>query len=168
MNKEQLRLWLRAGAATALVDFCFASVLSVVFYKGTFERLWQGVASVPFGARAIGGGPTWIAIGILTHIFVAFGWSLVFVLLVTRWERFRQLLLSPWGVLKVAAIYGPFIWIMMSMVAIPITAQRAPAAITVRWVIQVLGHVFFVATPMAWVVRAELNRTKQGLGSRPT
>lgn len=157
MNKHQLQLWLKAGAATAIVDFCFATTLTVVFYKGTFTRLWQGVASVPFGAQAINGGSAWTAIGVLTHIFVAFSWSLVFVLLVTRWEALRRVLLSPWGVLKVAALYGPFIWIMMSMVFIPITAQRAPAAITVRWVIQALGHVFFVATPMAWVVRRELS-----------
>jgi hypothetical protein len=152
MNKDELRLWLRAGAATAIVDFSFASTLSIVFYKSTFARLWQGVASVPFGTQAINGGPTWTVIGILTHIFVAFSWSLVFVLLVTRWDALRRLLLSPHGVLKVAAIYGPFIWIMMSMVFIPITAQRAPAAITVRWVIQAFGHVVFVATPMAWTV----------------
>jgi hypothetical protein len=159
MNKDQLKLWLRAGAATAIVDFLFATTLSVVFYKGTFTRLWQGVASVPFGAQALGGGDTWTAIGILTHIFVAFGWSLVFVVLVTRWDALRRLLLSPYGVLKVAPIYGPFIWIMMSMVFIPVTAQRPPAAITLRWVIQVLGHIVFVAGPMLWTVRRGLAGT---------
>jgi uncharacterized membrane protein YagU involved in acid resistance len=158
MNPGLLRRWLKAGSATAIVDFLFATCLSVFAYKSTFERLWQGVASVPFGAQAIGGGATWTAIGIATHIFVAFGWSLVFVLLVERWSWLQRQLLSPLGVLKVAAVYGPFIWVMMSMVFIPLTAQRPPAAVTVRWVIQTFGHIFFVATPMAWVVRRTLSQ----------
>ena len=69
----------RAGALTAIVDFTFSSVLVTVFYHSTFARLWQGVASVPFGPGAIGGGTRWTLIGIGLHICVAFTWSTIFL-----------------------------------------------------------------------------------------
>jgi len=59
----------------------------------------------------------------------------------------RALLDTRYGVLKVAAIYGPFIWMMMSLVIIPQFTHRPPT-INYRWWIQFFGHIPFVALPM--------------------
>lgn len=111
------------------------------------SRLFQGVASVLLGSEAFSGGTRTVVIGVLMHLGVAFAWSAVFLFLVLRWRRVRALLDSPYGVIKVAALYGPFIWMVMSLVVIPILVHRPPT-IGVRWWIQLIGHVPFVAVPI--------------------
>jgi hypothetical protein len=63
----------------------------------------------------------------------------------------RSVLDSPYGVLEVAAVYGPMIWIVMSVVVIPLLTRR-PVAITGRWWIQLAGHVVFVGLPIVWSI----------------
>jgi hypothetical protein len=138
---------LRAGLLTAVVDGLFSSILSVAAYGSTVSRLFQGVASVLLGAEALSGGVRTAVIGVLMHFLVAFTWSAVFLFVVLRSPWIRGLLASPYGVLKVAALYGPFIWMVMSLVVIPVLAHRAPT-ITVRWWIQFFGHIFFVGIPI--------------------
>lgn len=138
---------LRAGLLTAVVDGLFSSILSVAAYGSTVSRLFQGVASVLLGSGALSGGTQTVALGILMHVLVAFTWSAVFLFLVLRAKWVRSLLASPYGVLKVAALYGPFIWMVMSLVVIPILAHRPPT-ITTRWWIQWFGHIPFVGIPI--------------------
>ena len=138
----------RAGVATAIIDGLFSSILTVVFYHSTVTRLFQGVASVLLGPDALAGGTRTAAIGLLMHVGVAFGWSAVFLLLVTRSAWIRRVLASPLGPIKVAAIYGPFVWMVMSLAVVPLLAHRPPA-INVRWWVQFLGHAPFVGLPIA-------------------
>ena len=137
----------RAGLWTAAIDGCFASVLHVTAFGSTFTRLWQGVASVPLGPRAFEGGWATVALGLALHVFVAFVWSAVFLFLVLRWEWVRRRVASVRGIVEVAAVYGPFIWLVMSIVVIPIVAQRPPR-VDGRFWIQLVGHIPFVAIPI--------------------
>lgn len=141
-----LRL-LRAGLVTGVIDGLFSSALSVFAYGSTVTRLFQGVAATLLGPAALDGGTSTAAIGILMHFVVAFGWSGVFLLLVTRSQRIRSLLASRYGAIKVASLYGPFIWMVMSLAVIPLLVGRPPA-ITVRWWVQFFGHIPFVAMPI--------------------
>jgi hypothetical protein len=143
-----LQAWLLIG----VVDFAFATCLSVFAYGGTFARLWQGVASVPFGAEMLKAGTRGVAIGIALHFAVAFLWSAVFVLGLSRLGFVRKLLVSPAGVLGVAAVYGPLIWTLMSFVLIQSFTQRPPA-INFRWWVQFFAHIPFVALPIVWAGR---------------
>jgi hypothetical protein len=142
---------LRAGVLTGLSDGAFATVLFVLFYHSTFTRLWQGVAGVPLGASAgasaVESGTEYAFLGILFHFLVAFTWSAVFLFLVMRSQRVLSALRSTAGQLKVAAIYGPFIWLVMSLLVIPLFLHRPPA-INSRWWIQLIGHFPFVGVPM--------------------
>jgi hypothetical protein len=45
------------------------------------------------------------------------------------------------------------IWIVMSRVVIPLVSQKDPVPITVRWWIQLVGHIAFVGMPMMWALR---------------
>jgi hypothetical protein len=141
--------WLRAGLLTALIDGTFSSVLSVFFYHSTVARLFQGVASTLLGKAALDGGTPTALIGVAMHFGVAFGWSAVFLFVVSRWRWVRALLASEFGILKVAALYGPFIWLVMSLAVIPLLLHRPPA-LTVRWVVQLIGHFPFVGLPIVW------------------
>ena len=141
----------RAWLLTAISDGLFACFLSGVVYRSGVTRLWQGVASVLLGPEALTGGTRTALIGVVMHFGVAFTWSAVFLFLVMRWARVREVLASPWGVLKVATVYGPFIWMVMSLLVIPGFTGRSPN-ITARWWIQLLGHIPFVAVPMLWAI----------------
>ena len=142
---------LRAGVLTALIDGTFSGVLSAFFYNSSVARLFQGVASTLLGPRALEGGIHTASIGVLMHIGVAFGWSTVFLLLADRVGFVQTVLRSPNGILKVAAVYGPFIWMVMSFIVIP-TLRHTPITINYRWWVQFFGHIPFVALPMVWSI----------------
>jgi hypothetical protein len=137
----------RAGLLTAVVDGLFSSILSIAAYGSTVSRLFQGVASVLVGSDALSGGTPMAVLGVLMHVGVAFTWSAVFLLVVLRWQWVRGLLASPYGVAKVAALYGPFIWMAMSLAVIPILVHRPPT-IGFRWWVQLIGHFPFVGLPI--------------------
>ncbi len=147
MTRDASTRLLRAGALTAVTDGLFSSVLSVAAYHSTVTRLFQGVAAVLLGKAAFDGGAQTALVGVLMHVGVAFGWSAVFLLLVSRSSRIRDLLASRYGTIKVASLYGPFIWMVMSLAVIPLLVHRAPT-INIRWWIQLAGHFPFVGIPI--------------------
>lgn len=136
-----LRRLLRAGLITGIVDGLFATVLSVFFYDSTFARLWTNVAAVLFGKNAT------VTEGLLMHFGVAFFWSAIFLLLWARSHALQRATGTMSGVLMVAAVYGPLIWMVMSLLVIPKLTHRPPN-ITARWWIQLLGHFPFVGLPI--------------------
>jgi hypothetical protein len=139
--------FLRAGVATAIVDGLFSSVLNVAAYGSTVSRLFQGVAATLIGNSAFTGGARTTALGVLMHCGVAFAWSAVFVFVVMRSAWIRRLLAARYGVVRVASVYGPAIWMMMSLVVIPVLLERPPS-IAFRWWVQFFGHVPFVGLPI--------------------
>jgi hypothetical protein len=141
---------LRAWLLTGVVDGLWAIVLTLV-YQRSVARLFQGIAATLFGERMLDGGASAVAIGVVMHFGVAFAWSAVFLLLVTRSSWLRAVLDSSFGVLKVAAVYGPMIWIVMSVVVIPLLVRR-PVTISGRWWIQLIGHIVFVGIPIVWSI----------------
>jgi hypothetical protein len=148
LGDDALKRLVRAGLLTGITDGLFAIVLSVFFYGSTVARLWQGVASTLLGKEAFEGGTTTALVGVLMHFGVAFGWSAVFIFLVLRSRRVRDVLASPYGPAKVGALYGPFIWSVMSLIVIPLLVHRPPT-IGARWWIQLIGHIPFVGIPIA-------------------
>jgi len=50
------------------------------------------------------------------------------------------------GLFGVVAVYGPAIWLVMSLLVIPALVERPPN-LTVRWWVQLLGHFPFVGIP---------------------
>ena len=146
-SRDLLSRLVRAGLLTGVVDGLFSSVLNVVAYRSTASRLFQGVAAVLLGSEAFNGGNSTVVVGLLMHFGVAFAWSAVFLFLVLRWPWVRGLLASPYGVAKAASLYGPFIWMVMSLGVIPILVHRPPT-IGTRWWIQLIGHIPFVGIPI--------------------
>ena len=138
---------IRAGLLTGVVDGLFSSVLSVAAYGSTVARLFQGVASVLVGARAFSGGAATFALGVLMHFGVAFAWSAVFLFVVLRWSWARRLRESRGGLWAMAALYGPMVWITMSLVVIPLLTHRPPN-VGFRWWVQFFGHIPFVGLPI--------------------
>jgi hypothetical protein len=146
-SPDALSRLLRAGLVTSIVDGLFSSVLNVAAYGSSVSRLFQGVAATLIGNSAFTGGARTTALGVVMHCGVAFAWSAVFVFVVMRSERIRRVLAAGYGVLRVASVYGPAIWVVMSLVVIPALLRRPPA-ISFRWWVQFIGHVPFVGIPI--------------------
>jgi hypothetical protein len=142
----------RAGLLCGVVDGLWAIALTLA-YQGTILRLWQGVAAVPFGPAMREGGIATAALGVLVHFGVAFAWSGVFVLAYAKLGGLRRAIASRPGALLTACVYGPLIWIVMSLAVLPALTQAEPT-VTVRWWIQLAGHALFVGPPIVWGVRS--------------
>jgi hypothetical protein len=145
-----LRRLIRAGLVCGAIDGLWAVVLTLV-YQRTIPRLFQGIAATVFGAGMFEAGLPGALLGLAMHFAVAFTWSAVFLLLVARSAPLRRVLATPGGLLAVAAVYGPMIWIAMSAGVIPLLTGT-PLAITYRWWIQIAGHVVFVGLPIVWSI----------------
>lgn len=148
-----------AGVLTGVIDGLFSSVLSAVFYGSTVTRLFQGVAATLLGPTAVDGGVRTALIGVAMHFGVALGWSAVFAFLVSQFEWLRRTLAASGGPIRIASLYGPLIWMTMSLVIIPQLTGR-PASITYRWWVQFFGHIPFVALPIVTVIGLPLRRTR--------
>ena len=143
---------LRATLLVGVSDACFAMVSGWLMRATPPARVWQGVASVLLGKPALDGGAAMVALGVVMHFGVAFTWSAVLLAVVQRSYRVRAILDSEYGPLKVASVMGPLIWLVMSVIVMPSFTGRA-VSFTSYWLVQLVGHVVFVALPMAWAIR---------------
>ncbi|HEX7830093.1 MAG TPA: hypothetical protein VF787_10570 [Thermoanaerobaculia bacterium] len=143
---------LLAGLTTGITDGLFACVMALV-NGSTVMRLWQNVAFVLLGKPSFDGGWRTAGIGLLMHFGVAFAWSAIFLLLYANWQWLQRQ-----GIVKVALVYGPMIWLVMSLVVIPLILHRPPT-INARWWIQLIGHFPFVGLPIvSCIARPALRR----------
>jgi hypothetical protein len=145
---------------TAAWDFVCATLLSVLAYGSTFSRLWQGVASTVLGPPALTMGARGVAVGVVLHLLVALTWSALFVLAVAASPALRRAIAPPSGAIAVATVYGPVIWLVMSLAVIPLATGRPPA-FGFRWWVQVFAHVPFVTLPLVFTARRALGLAAQ-------
>jgi hypothetical protein len=166
MNPTVLRIWLRAWLTIAVVDGLFATALPVVAYGQPLGRVWKGVASVLIGPSAMLGHGRTIALGLGMHLCVALLWTTVFLILAMMSPRLRRIIATPAGILGVATLYGPSIWIIMSFLVIQTLTGRPPT-INFRWYVQLLAHIPFVALPIVATIGLGL-RSADGIApARP-
>ncbi len=142
---------IRAGLLTAAIDGLFSSALAQFAYRSGVMRLWQGVGATALGSGAFGGGPAPAIAGLAVHLGVAFAWSAIFLLAYERSQGLRRIAASPFGVIKIAAVFGPLIWAVMSAIVIPARTHRPPV-INERWWIQFFGHAIFVGLPIVALI----------------
>ena len=140
---------------TAAWDFVCATLLSVFAYGSTFRRLWQGVAATVLGPAALTMPRRGVAVGLALHLLVALVWSAAFVLAAARSGRLRRAIARPAGAIAVASVYGPLIWLAMSLVVIPLATGR-PASFGFRWWVQIFAHIPFVTLPLVFTARRAL------------
>jgi len=166
MNPVVLRTWLRAWALVAFVDGIFATIFPVVAYGQPLGRVWKGVASVLIGPSAMLGHWRTIVFGLGLHVCVALLWSTVFLVLALMSPRLRRIVASPAGIIGVAALYGPAIWIIMSFLVIRTLIGRPPT-INDRWWVQLFAHIPFVALPIVATIGRGLRSAESVAPVRP-
>ena len=166
MNENFLRVWLRAWALITVVDGIFATVLPVVAYRRPLGEVWQGVASLLLGGGAMEGGGRTIAFGLVMHASVALVWTTVFLALALLSATLRRVVAAPTGIIVVAALYGPVIWIVMSKLVIQRLSNRR-VLINAQWWVQLLAHIPFVALPIVAIIGRGLRSPVAAVHARP-
>lgn len=155
VQRSFLRTVIPVWLVTAVWDFLCATALSVFAYHSTFAHLWQGVASTLLGPTAIDGGSKPIAVGIALHLAVAFTWSAIFVAAARMSPALRRTIATPSGAFAIAIAYGPVIWLVMSLIVIPL-ATGHPPRFGFRWWVQIFAHIPFVTIPLVFTARRVL------------
>jgi hypothetical protein len=130
----------------AVIDFVWAVALSLAYGRPAMSA-FRGVASVALA-------PAWMPeiapsamLGVVLHIGVAFTWATVYLVLQHRSRWLTRASSTRGGQAAIAVVYGPFIWIVMSTLVIPMMTGDA-VVLSPRWAIQLAGHVFFVGMPV--------------------
>jgi hypothetical protein len=144
-------LVLLSTIAVAVLDGSFAIALYVASGSTTLVRLFQGIASVLIGPSAFRGGTPSFALGIALHCTIALTWSVIFLLLLRGTRVVPRMLESPFGALKVAVLYGPLVYLAMSLALVPLFTHRMPP-INQTWALILVGHIPFVGLPIAMIV----------------
>lgn len=160
-----VRVLLPVWLVTAVWDAVCATALSVFAYGSTPSAVWQGVAATVLGPTARQGGAATVAAGLALHVTVALTWSAFFIAAARTSAALRQAIRRRAGALAVAAVYGPAIWLVMSLIVIPLATGRPPQ-FAFRWWVQVGAHIPFVAIPLVftarWALGGSPTRAEQG------
>jgi hypothetical protein len=144
-----------AGLAVGVSDALLAIALYVVvLHRTTVPRIFQGIASVLLGPASFEGGAATVAVGVAMHFGVALAWSVVLLALLRSSGTVRRVLASRYGALRVAAWFGPLVYLTMTIAVIPLFSHRMPKFDAV-WLTVLLGHIPFVGLPMAAILRRE-------------
>ncbi|MGE0588366.1 MAG: hypothetical protein AB7O48_07300 [Cyclobacteriaceae bacterium] len=119
MNKDTLKLILKAGLITGTLDGLSASIQYVIATGNNPILVFQYISSAVFGQDAFASAGAYGPLGILFHYVIATGWSTLFIMAYPRVSLLRG------NVAVTAVIYGIFVWCMMNLVVVPMT--RIPA-----------------------------------------
>ena len=143
-----------AGAVVAAADLADAVVVWVVlFQRSTVQRILQSIASGLLGPAAFRGGSTTALLGLVLHLVIALGWTLVFLVLLQRWPRLREWTRTVRGALLVGVVYGAVVWLLMDGVVLPLSRARVTSPTAPWFWIQLATHPLVVGLPIALILR---------------
>jgi hypothetical protein len=86
-------------------------------------------------------------------VVIAFGWTLVFLVLLVRWPRLRAWMSSTRGAVLVGVLYGAVVWLLMDTIVLSLSRARfVPPTAGWFW-IQLATHPFVVGLPISLILR---------------
>ena len=146
------RAFLWAGALAGTLDIIAAGIQALTV-RGSPARMLQSIASGWLGRRSYTGGEATVALGLVTHYFIAFTAAAVYWALS---RRYPQLVRHAW---RWGACYALVVYAVMYEIVLPLSAihRRIPRT-PQMYITGLLIHVFCVGLPIALTVRAHTPR----------
>jgi hypothetical protein len=143
-----------AAALVAALDGGFAIILYAhVLHVSTSARIMKGIAGGLLGRAALDGGSATVALGVVPHIAIAGGWTLIYAALRAVSSRLRHVADGTPGAIVVGLIFGALVWIVMDLIVLPLSRAR-PVPISSRYfAIQLVWHTVGVGMPISLIVR---------------
>ena len=143
-----------AGLTVAVLDAVFAIVLYVVvLHVTTVTRVFQSIAAGLLGKASFSGGAATVLLGVLCHLTVAFGWTLLFYFASRRSRSLREVARSRVGGVLLGLAYGMLVWLGMDLVVIPLSRATATAISNWRFWAMLAWHAVGVGTPIVRILR---------------
>lgn len=144
-----------AGLVVGALDIAFAFALYVGIYElATPTRVLQSISAGLLGpddARA-GGTPTAV-LGFFLHFVIAFGWAFAYTFVYRRSERLRRFVETSGRAMIAGLIAGMIVWLLMNRVVVPLSAATTMPLSSKFWLMQLIGHGFFVGLPLGLIIR---------------
>ncbi len=139
----------KSTVAVGVIDGIFAIAANSLTMKSNPMRVFQGIASVVFGRSVFDGGIATTMRGVAMHFAVAMFWSGVYLIMTRNSRALGEIVRTRRGAFSFSLAYGPSIWLVMSLLVIPLFVNR-PATLDMTWWIILAGHIPFVVAPMVW------------------
>jgi uncharacterized membrane protein YagU involved in acid resistance len=116
----------------------------------------QSVAGGWLGRATYQGGWPTALLGLASHFGIMLVIAAIYMTLASR----RPLLRTQW--LLAGAVWGVLVWLVMTLVVIPLSASTLSAPDTHHVVQGLIVHVLMVGLPMAWIARRVLGAPAAG------
>ncbi len=150
---------LKAGTLVGVLDLVFAVVLYVFALKVlTSVQVLQSIAGGLLGKATYRGGPATAALGAVLHFAIAYTWTTAYLVAYRRWSGLRRVVEPHSGAVLVGLAFGILVWLVMSLVVLPLSRSVAPPVLSLRFAVQLVGHAVFVGLPIALIVRDDATR----------
>jgi hypothetical protein len=139
-----LAAWLVAGT----LDITYAIVMwGPVFGKITATQLLQGIASTLTGKNAFDGRTATALLGLAMHYGISLAWTLIYFFL---FPRLSFLARNKW---VSGALYGVFVWTMMSLIIVPLVTGRTYHYSTIPFLKSIAPMVLFFGPAIALITK---------------
>jgi len=144
----------KAGAVVAILDGTYAIVLySWILHLTTSARIFQGIASRLIGKGSFEGGAATVALGVLLHFTVAYGWTSIYYVALRTFPGLRAVVESVGGKVVVGALLGAIVWPVMNFVIVPLFGGRSVSLSNWQFSSQLVWHMIAVGPPIVAIVR---------------
>ena len=147
---------LGTGLVVAVLDFFYVLVRRVwLEHALTVEQLAQSIATGVLGRAAFDGGARTALLGLVLHLTIACGWTLIFFVVTARVPVLRSLVATMRGRVLAGLVWGPIVWLLMDFVVLPLSLARPTPTSSPTFYINLLQHALMIGLPMALLLGGE-------------
>jgi uncharacterized membrane protein YagU involved in acid resistance len=140
---------IRAGLLVGTIDILSAfGWYFIKTGKTRFLDIFKFIASGIFGKQAFAGGTAMILTGLFLHYFIAFAFTIFFFLV---FKKIRPL--SKHKILT-AVVYGLFIWSVMNLIVVPLSAVASRPFSFSNALINILILIIGIGLPLSFIASA--------------
>lgn len=146
-RKRSLLLVLAGGLVAGTFDITYACVYWAIKVGAPPTRIFQSVARGLLGPASFRGGAKTAALGLFLHYFIAVTMSVFYYFVARKWAPLHK---YPF---RCGAIYGLFLYLIMTYVVVPLSAAGAASASSQDklWIaLSILVHMFLIGVPIAY------------------
>lgn len=153
-DNRDLASVVKAGAVVAILDGSYAIILYAwILHLTTSARIFQGIASRLIGRGAFEGGAATVALGVLLHCTVAYGWTAGYYAALRTFAGLRSFTANITGKLVAGTLLGATVWLAMNFVVVPLFGGKSVSPPNWQFYSQLVWHMIAVGPPIVAIVR---------------
>ncbi|HVG16174.1 MAG TPA: hypothetical protein VM935_14485 [Chitinophagaceae bacterium] len=148
---EKPSVIIKSALLVAILDIGAALLQQFIKTGKNPEIVLKFIASGLFGMPAFSAGPMMSVYGLVLHFFIAFGFTLLFFLLVAKFPGMVK------NVFLTGIVYGIFTWLVMQFLVLPVSKAPAIPLTLTGALLSILIIIVCIGIPLTLIAR---KRTK--------